>query len=94
MLYKAKERANISGIPFDLLEKDIFIPEVCHVLGIPMYRGTNGKLHDGSPTIDRLVPSLGYVKDNISVISHRANRIKQNATIEELEKIVQWMRLQ
>jgi hypothetical protein len=30
---------------------------------------------------------MGYTPDNIWVISHRANQIKNDATLEELEKI-------
>lgn len=46
-----------------------------------------GKPEDNSPTLDRIIPELGYVKNNIIVISFRANRIKCNATIDELKKI-------
>jgi len=31
---------------------------------------------------------MGYVKGNVWVISHRANRIKNDATLLELEKLV------
>jgi hypothetical protein len=36
-----------------------------------------------SPSIDRMIPELGYVKGNIKSISYEANRIKKNdCTIE------------
>lgn len=38
-----------------------------------------------------LIPSLGYVKGNIDIISYRANMIKNCGTIEEHMKIVQYM---
>ena len=41
-----------------------------------------------SPTIDKLIPSLGYTKGNVWVISRRANMIKSDATLEELELLV------
>lgn len=91
MFTHAKSRAKQIGVPFDLLPEDIEIPAVCPVLGIPLSRGT-GKLHDGSPTLDRFVPEDGYVRGNIKVISHRANRIKNNATLLELEAVARWMR--
>ena len=46
---------------------------------------------DDSPSIDRLIPELGYIKGNVNVISLRANIIKNNATKDELIKIANWM---
>lgn len=34
----------------------------------------------------------GYVKGNITVISNKANRIKNNGTAEEHEAIAKWLR--
>jgi len=53
-----------------------------------------GKVSDNSYSLDRIDPSKGYVKGNVEVISHRANTLKSNATIEELEKVIQYMRKQ
>ena len=50
--------------------------------------------HEGSPTLDKTIPALGYVPGNIAVISWRANRLKNNGTLEELEALVEWMRKQ
>lgn len=91
MWASAKTRAKKEGIPFSLVLGDIFIPDVCPVLGIPMHKSET--FHsDGSPTLDRIVPSLGYTPGNICVISWRANRIKGDATLEEVEKIAQYIR--
>lgn len=49
---------------------------------------STNKRHDGSPTIDRIINDLGYVKGNVIVISWRANRIKSDATLAELKAIV------
>ena len=46
---------------------------------------------ESSPTIDRLYPELGYTKKNICIMSNRANRIKSDAKIEELQKIISFM---
>lgn len=92
LLRHAKERARELGLPFDIVEADIQVPVVCPVLGIALVVG-NGRQHDGSPSIDRIIPSLGYVKGNIAVISLRANRIKQNASPEELEAVAAWVRV-
>lgn len=39
-------------------------------------------VHTGqnSPTLDKLNPTLGYVKGNVAIISHLANSMKQNVT--------------
>ena len=39
-----------------------------------------------------LIPDKGYVKGNVHWISRRANRIKSDATVEELEKIISYMK--
>ena len=82
----AKARAKKKNVPFDLLPEDIRIPENCPVFGIPLLRG-EGIAEDQSPSLDRMVPEKGYVKGNIWVISHRANRIKNNATLAELKQL-------
>jgi hypothetical protein len=38
------------------------------------------------------VPSLGYVRGNVEVISWRANSLKRDGTLDEMEKLVMWMR--
>lgn len=86
----AKKRAMEYDIPFNLTKQDIHVPELCPALGIPL-KVNDGKLGDGSPTIDRLVPELGYVIGNICVISAKANRIKNNSSFEEMRKIAAWM---
>lgn len=87
----AKDRATKSGIEFSIEVNDIIIPEVCPVLGIPIIPA-NGKRSANSPSLDRRDNSRGYEKDNICVISWRANRLKNDATIKELEAVVNWMK--
>lgn len=87
----AKERATKFDLPFNIVLDDIVIPEYCPILGIKLQRG-KGKQHGPSPSLDRVFPELGYVKGNIAVISHRANSLKQNATIENLESLLAYMK--
>ena len=47
-----------------------------------------GEAKFDSPTIDKLIPSLGYTKGNVWIVSRRANMIKSDATLEELELLV------
>jgi hypothetical protein len=86
LLYDAKSRARRKGVPFDLTDNDFEIPEVCPVFGIPIYKG-EGKASDNSPTLDRIIPELGYVPGNVECISMRANRLKNNATADEIRML-------
>jgi hypothetical protein len=90
LLSAARSRAKRQKVPFDLTEDDIAIPARCPVLGIPLERG-EGKPTPNSPSLDKIIPALGYVKGNVAVISHRANSIKNNASIHELRALVRWL---
>lgn len=39
-----------------------------------------------------VIPARGYVRDNVCVISHRANMIKRDGSIEEFEQIINYIR--
>jgi len=93
MLSGAKKRALRKGIPFDISLDDIVIPDKCPVLGIELRKSTDGKPHPESPSLDRIVPSLGYTKGNVEVISLRANSIKQNASADEILAVGNYCKL-
>jgi len=87
MVDRARSRAKRDGIAFDITVEDISIPEFCPILGLRL--GFNDdRQQENSPSLDRILPELGYVRGNIWVISHRANRIKNDATLAELEMLV------
>lgn len=91
ILCNLKKRAKLKGIEFNLELDDIpQIPETCPVLEIPIIIN-EGKHQpsDNSPSIDRIDSKKGYIKGNIRIISNRANRIKTDATIEELRKVLE-----
>lgn len=83
MFEGAKRRAEEKGLPFDITIEDIVIPEICPLLEIPI-ETCSGTAGDSSPSLDRKIPHLGYVKGNIHVISFRANQIKNCASLDEL----------
>lgn len=87
ILHGARSRAKRDGIPFNISEEDIEIPETCPVLHIPIKRNKGSGWHNDSPSLDRIDNNLGYTKGNVRVISNRANRIKCDATFEELELV-------
>ncbi len=90
ILYRSRTSAKKRGHIHTLTEKDIVIPKYCTVLGIKLVQG--GKTSFDSPSIDRIDNDKGYVPGNVMIISQRANTIKNNATIEELEKIIEYMK--
>lgn len=94
MLGHAKTRAKAKGVPYQLSEEDISIPEVCPVFGTKLAkgpaRGRKSGPSDNSPSLDRIVPSLGYVVGNVIVVSWLANRIKSNATPDQIIAVGQF----
>jgi hypothetical protein len=83
----SKCRAKKRELEHTLKLSDIQVPMVCPVLGIPLKVGM-GEQSPNSPSIDRIDNNKGYTPENILIVSWRANDLKGNATIEELEKIV------
>ena len=84
-----RSRAPRKGIPFNIDETDIPIPEYCPVLGVPIV--LEPFRHDHGPSVDRILPELGYVKGNVRIICNLANRIKSNASLEQLRLIVAYV---
>lgn len=82
----ARCRAKERGLEFAITPDDITVPDNCPVLGVPLRRG-KGCLQSNSPSLDRIDPTKGYAPGNIQVISHRANTLKNNATLEEIEAL-------
>jgi len=89
ILNNIKYRCKRKGIFFNLIEEDIIIPKnnICPYLNLKMKINEN-KLNYNSFTIDRINPLEGYTKNNILIVSYKANASKNNATIEEYELIV------
>lgn len=91
---RTKDRAIEQGIVFSISKEDIQIPDVCPMLGIPLFfnESGSGEKNPNSPSIDRIDPSKGYEVGNILICSWRANQLKNDGTLEELEKIVAYLR--
>ena len=92
MYQRAKQRCRISGLEFSIEVEDIEIPDICPILGIElnMNSGRSGA-YKNSPSLDRKDNSKGYSKDNIWVISQKANLMKGSASKEELLKFAEWV---
>ncbi len=90
MLRNAKARALAKNLDFNIEIEDITIPEFCPILGIKL-EISEGAPSSSSPSLDRIIPELGYTKGNVRVISNLANSMKANATIDQLIKFANWV---
>ena len=80
---RAHKRATTRSLTFAISVQSITIPDTCPALGIPIIVG--GKRSSNSPSLDRIIPAAGYVPGNIRVISDKANRLKGDQTLAQLE---------
>lgn len=87
-----KRRARERGMVFNISEADLLpFPTHCPILGIELdyFRTVIG---NSSPSVDRVNTKLGYVKGNVRIISNRANQKKSDWTLEELGKLLDYMK--
>lgn len=85
--HSAKQRAKQSNLDFSIDIEDIHIPNQCPVLQTKFI----WKDKEYAASLDRIDNTKGYIKGNIQVISKKANRMKNNATLSELLLFSQWM---
>lgn len=63
----------------------------CPVYGTKLEFGNAG-FRENSPSIDRIDSNKGYTRDNIQIISWKANRLKAWATVDDLEMLLSYMK--
>lgn len=80
---RARHRAQMRGVPFFITRSNVVVPTICPALGIPLMRAE--KRAATSPSLDRIQPHLGYVPGNVRVLSDRANRLKGNQSLRQLQ---------
>ena len=93
MLSNSKIRAKAKKLPHNITSDDIreVWPKdnICPVLKKPFEMGFKSeKTKSMAPSLDKIIPSYGYTKGNIVVISDIVNRLKSDATLEDLKKII------
>ena len=84
---RARQRSRDRGIVFTITLHDVMdlsVPVVCPAVGIPLKHKVSTSQTDDSVSIDRIDSTRGYEPDNVHLISWRANRLKSNATLDEL----------
>lgn len=92
MHQRAKQRARTNDREFSIQVSDIVFPDVCPILGMSLesHSGSSGG-KPNSPALDRIDNLKGYTKENIQVVSHRANQMKLDASKEELISFAKWV---
>lgn len=85
IVHRCQSRAREKGFPCTITWKDIkdIYTDICPLLEIPLnWNSCSEGRDDYTPSIDKLIPELGYVKGNIRIISNLANMMKSSATKE------------
>jgi hypothetical protein len=96
-LKNARSRAKRDNVPFSLTKEYLLsiATDECPIFHTPFEWGVSGlgkgNTKDNCPTLDRILPELGYVEGNVAFISYRANRIKDNGTMQEHYDIADWI---
>lgn len=97
--YKKKHGENSCDDPDAIMahlrQKYTTLPDNCPVLNIKLkYSSSRPKTQDTlySISIDRIDSNIGYKINNISIISNRANTLKNNSNIREVLGLLLYMR--
>jgi hypothetical protein len=91
--HNAKGRAKKLCVGFDLTKEWLITnaPTHCPLLGIELTYSAETSVPNCA-SIDRVDSLKGYTLDNCKIISFKANRIKSNATLEEIEILTRNLR--
>jgi hypothetical protein len=95
LLNASKQRAKLNDREHNINVEDIkaIYPADgrCPIFGIKLQFNKAG-FRDSSPSIDRIDSTKGYTRDNIQVISWKANRIKGASSLQDLEMMVAYLK--
>lgn len=89
----ARTRAKYKDLPFDLTNEYVYsiAGDNCPALGMPLSFGGTRTMVENSASLDRIDPAKGYVVGNVAVISYKANTIKSNAAVAEIQAVADWL---
>ncbi len=87
----AKRRSLKNNISFNITEQDIIdiIPKdnKCPIFNREFESKTRWAM-----TIDKIIPDMGYIKENIQIVSLKANVMKQNTSQKQQLMFAQWIK--
>jgi hypothetical protein len=87
ILYSARKNSKTDGMECTISADDIVVPDYCPVFGFPLERGRDAQKKGTSASIDRIDNSKGYIPGNVVIVSLKVNRIKNNATVDEIIQV-------
>jgi hypothetical protein len=87
---RKKANAPKNGYEFTIDFGELTFPTHCPILGIELNYFTE-HMEDNSVSFDRIDSNKGYISGNVVIISWRANRIKNNGTADEHQKIADFL---
>lgn len=96
-LHNARSRARAEKLPFDLTYEYLLsiATDECPIFKTPFTWGVSnlgkGRTRADTPQLDRVIPELGYVQGNVAFISGKANKMKDNGTMQEHYAIADWI---
>lgn len=94
LLRAAKDRARKHGIPHTITLEDIKIPPCCPICKKAMAAMPGSKGGGAtSPSLDKIIPSKGYVTGNVAVICKKCNSMKGDASPELLRAMASYIDL-
>jgi hypothetical protein len=95
MFRSARSRAKKENIPFDLTVEYLheIATENCPVTNKPMDWNGQESSNLNRPSLDKIIPELGYVQGNVAIISYRMNTKKNNLLEAELIQLLQYVQL-
>lgn len=91
LLQRAKSGARSRKLEFSITAEDLPLPAACPILNLQLdYLSLNSTVNPATPSVDRIDNTQGYVPGNVQVISHRANKLKNDASLDELLSLGKW----
>jgi len=96
MEFQEKERLDRMEQHLRLIKEDLQLNTHCPIFGMELLYGGTGTSKKGygaainAASIDRIDGKLGYTKDNVSVISWKANRAKCQLSVDEIIKMAEY----
>lgn len=94
MCSSSKKRAKDQNLEFnitpDYIESIWPSNNKCPVFDTEFNKARLGESRDTSASIDRIIPSRGYVEGNIIIVSLLANRMKNNGSLAQLKRLYEY----
>jgi len=96
LAYMAKNRAKSKNLPYNITGPYLIklwesSNGICALTGQPFDLsswGAHGQVNPQAPSVDRIIPNLGYVKGNVRLVTYHMNIALSDFGIEEFEKLI------